>query len=255
MSNSFNKQGWTKNRYEKKYKPAYVALMKVYPFTLDDLDGEEWRWVPDYEGLYQVSSFGRVKSFNGLYCNEKILKPVLHGNGRLIVCLCKRAVRKHFFVHTLVASAFISNPNNKLEIDHIDANSFNNHVSNLRWATSSENTRFAFDLGILKEGAECSWAKLTNEQVCFIRANSGKMTRQKLAEVFGVAPAVISNVQMGKSYKNAGGVIRDKIDIRVPDETRDEIRQRWEAGERNKTALAREYGVSDTTIKNIINEK
>lgn len=109
---------------------------------------EVWKDVPDYEGLYQVSNLGRVKSLSR-YLNtgfgskrktkEKILKP--SGKVYFHVELCKGRVNKIFSVHRLVAQAFIPNPDNLPEIDHIDTDRKNNIVTNLRWVTHSENCR------------------------------------------------------------------------------------------------------------------
>jgi hypothetical protein len=105
------------------------------------MSGErEWRdvvgWGGMYVGVYQVSDDGFVKRVK----TGRILKPAPNsGNGYLGVSLCadgKKSTRK---VHRLVAQAFIENPENKGEIDHIDRNKFHNHVSNLRWVTHSEN--------------------------------------------------------------------------------------------------------------------
>ena len=90
----------------------------------------------DYRGLYQVSNYGRIKSLRG---KEKILKSY-NAKGYCYIILCKNGKRKHFQVHRLVAFMFIPNNDlNKTIIDHIDTNPKNNHVSNLRWCTYSEN--------------------------------------------------------------------------------------------------------------------
>ncbi len=109
---------------------------------------EEWRPIKDYEGMYEVSSFGRVKALeryvenNGgmQHRSEKILKP--HKNsagGHEIVVLCKCGSTEPCLVHRLVAKAFIPNPENKPNVDHIDTNPSNNNISNLKWVTQHEN--------------------------------------------------------------------------------------------------------------------
>lgn len=106
---------------------------------------EIWKDIAGYEGLYQVSNFGRVKSLN--YNKTGISKCLVpkKNNSYNMVCLCKGGVHKYVSIHRLVANAFIPNPENKLEVNHIDGNKSNNLISNLEWVTSSENTRHAID--------------------------------------------------------------------------------------------------------------
>ena len=104
---------------------------------------EEWRSIEGYEGLYEVSNFGRVKSLaimwqNGRVREERILKENLHF-GYAHVTLCKNGTQKQWRVHRLVAIAFIPNPENKPFIDHINTVRNDNRVENLRWVTRQEN--------------------------------------------------------------------------------------------------------------------
>lgn len=112
---------------------------------------EEWKDIKGYEGYYQVSNLGRVKSLPRLliysdgqkhYYKEKILKPQKHYRGYLLVVLCKCGVRCGDVVHRLVAEAFIPNPNNYNEINHIDEDKTNNRVDNLEWCTHIYNINF-----------------------------------------------------------------------------------------------------------------
>ena len=110
---------------------------------------EEWKDVAGYEGFYEVSSFGRVKSkertemcMGGIrHRSERILKQnsTRKDNKHCLVVLCRDGTTKPFLVHRLVAAAFIPNPENKPYIDHIDTDPTNNHVWNLRWVTQKEN--------------------------------------------------------------------------------------------------------------------
>ncbi|MBD3880043.1 MAG: HNH endonuclease [Quinella sp. 1Q5] len=137
--------------------------MKVYPFTLDDLPGEEWKPIPDWQG-YEVSNFGRVKSFK---TKPRIMKPAFDKGGYLQAVLSEDDKAKFFRVNRLVALCFIPNPENKPHVNHIDGNKFNNHVSNLEWATPKENQRHAAKLGLIKSGADNYQAAFTNEQVLY----------------------------------------------------------------------------------------
>lgn len=233
----------------KNNRAAYDALMKVYPFTLDDLPNEGWLPAP-YCADYLVSTYGRVKSLKG---KVKILKPVL-GRGYLRVDLSKDGKPKHFNVHQLVALAFIPNPNCKREVNHIDGNKLNNYVDNLEWCTQSENIQHAVATGLKAQGEEHGRAKLTNEQVEEIRANPYGLTLEKLAEKFGVGQTAIGYIQRGKTFKNAGGPIRkaQKRSPNVTEEIRAQILADWATGNYSQRQLAREHGVSQACIWNII---
>lgn len=104
---------------------------------------EIWKDIPEYEGLYQVSNLGRVKSFkrNG-NSKDRILKPSKNRCGYLQVILYKNRKTKTFTVHRLVALAFISNTLNLPCINHKDENKENNHVNNLEWCTHEYNNNY-----------------------------------------------------------------------------------------------------------------
>ena len=98
--------------------------------------------VEGYEGLYQVSNLGNVKSLNySKTKKEKLLKPAIR-NGYLKVDLCKNKTRKTYSVHRLVAIAFIQNPHNFPCINHKDENKQNNVVSNLEWCSYKYNLEY-----------------------------------------------------------------------------------------------------------------
>ena len=113
---------------------------------------EEWKDIEGYEGLYQVSDWGNVKSLprlskrsasrhrgTSILINERILKQSFQTSGYKVVVLCKDGNNRQFQVHRLVAEAFIPNPENKPQIDHINTNKAENNVENLRWCTHTEN--------------------------------------------------------------------------------------------------------------------
>lgn len=104
---------------------------------------EIWKDIIGYEGRYQVSNLGRVKSLNYNNTNkEKILKPKKESNGYLRVNLSKNGKAKMHSVHRLVAIAYIPNPENKETVNHKNENKEDNRVENLEWMTSYENNRY-----------------------------------------------------------------------------------------------------------------
>lgn len=114
---------------------------------------EEWRDIKDYQGLYQISNFGRVKSLEktdrlGRRYSEKLLSICDNGNGYKVVNLKVNGKQKTCTVHRLVATAFIPNPFRLDEINHKDGDKSNNKVENLEWCNRSENVKHAVNTGL-----------------------------------------------------------------------------------------------------------
>lgn len=106
-----------------------------------------WKDIEGYEGLYQINNNAEIKSLSRIIksgynrkIKEKILKPQLNTNGYYSISLHKdnKIVKK--LVHVLVALAFLPNPNNLTQVNHIDGNKLNNKINNLEWCTNRENT-------------------------------------------------------------------------------------------------------------------
>ena len=195
----------TKNkkiRYES-FKLIYRDFLEVYPVELTDLEGEVWRDIENYEGDYQVSNFGRIKSFKSDIV--KIRKPYLDKDGYLQIVLSKNGISKWVKIHRLVAQAFIPNLENKPDIDHIFNNKFDNFAENLRRVTKSENNRYAYETGRVKTGEDNYRAKLTNEQALWCKLvykpRDKEFGASALSRKFGVNARTMCDVVRNETYK------------------------------------------------------
>lgn len=141
------------------------------------MENEIWKDVPEYEGLYQISNLGNIKSLSRRNKNrinqEKLMKLKLNSSGYYQVWLCKNNKDKGFFVHRLVALAFISNENNFPEVNHIDTVKINNTTSNLEWCTHSYNMKHANSLGLI------SIKKMTESKIKYTKNDLNKVIELK----------------------------------------------------------------------------
>lgn len=103
---------------------------------------EIWRDIKDYEGLYQVSNLGRVRSLNYRQTGRSEVMKLFYACGYLRVALYKNRKYKFFLVHRLVAEAFIPNLLGEPQVNHIDEDKTNNHVENLEWCSASYNNNY-----------------------------------------------------------------------------------------------------------------
>lgn len=126
------------------------------------MEREIWKDVVGYEGLYRISSQGRLASYpkkrGHANLGARILKVRINQYGYAQKTLVKDKQRKTFQIHRLVALAFIPNPLNKPQVDHIDTNRANNNVENLRWVTATENNNNPITLN-RQRGKPAPWMK------------------------------------------------------------------------------------------------
>ena len=176
--------------------------------NLKDLPHEEWLDVIGYEKLYQISNYGRVKSFhNGKIAIRKLIrKPVVIKDVYIQVSLDKNHVRKCMNLHVLVALNFIPNPENRPLVNHEDNNPANNCIWNLNWATNGENQKHAVKIGTKKIGCANPRAKLTANNVRYIRANYIPKNKEfgavALSKKFGIGLSTFKRIITGKSYQD-----------------------------------------------------
>lgn len=113
---------------------------------------EIWKDVKEFEGLYQVSNFGGVKSLNYNHTGkERVLRPRLANTGYYLVGLWENGKKREKPIHRLVAETFINNPNNLECVNHINGIKTDNRIENLEWITRKENNIHAIRAGLVKE--------------------------------------------------------------------------------------------------------
>lgn len=169
---------------------------------------EEWRRMiyqgKDLGDYYLVSNMGRVKNAT----NGRIRKLCFNTQGYYAFSgtFGSKSRKKTIKVHKAVAETFIGNEFNKPMVNHIDGNILNNHVDNLEWCTNQENIVHAVEHGMIKSGEESHKAKLSNEDVLFIRNlydnDRENYNTTNLAKKFGVKPEAIRIAAIRKSFRN-----------------------------------------------------
>ena len=179
---------------------------------------KEVSWLPvkDYEGIYEVSNTGdlrskdrKVKTWFGVRtCGGKPVCGEVNRDGyrRVHMSEAKTGKKDRVYLHRLVASAFIENPLNKPCINHKDGNKLNNSVDNLEWVTHQENVIHEYATGLCKgpRGELCGTHKLTEKQVVTIRNcwTEGVLLQKELAKMFDVSRECISSIVHKRNWKH-----------------------------------------------------
>lgn len=154
-------------------------------------ESEVWKDILGYDGRYQVSNKGNVRSVGrkdsiGRKCGGRMLKPRYDKDGYLRVTLCKNGKQKTRFIHSLVAGAFVPNPNGLPQVNHRDEVKDNNNVENLEWCTSKYNNSYGTRI----------------ERVTKARSKKVKATNIKTNEVI----TFNSTVEAGRKGHDCGGI-------------------------------------------------
>lgn len=182
---------------------------------------EIWKSVPGYEGIYEVSNFGKVRSSDRMIIYEngrrhikkgKLMANIIDGLGYLRVGLSEKGKTITCKVHRLVATAFIPNPENKSEVNHISGIKINNRTENLEWCTRSENIKHAFRIGVKTPGMGMLGKtgiknNLSKQVVQLSKDNSfikNYVSMAQIEEITGIPGTNISRACQGK-LKTAGG--------------------------------------------------
>lgn len=183
----------------KRFNGKFLHGIDFYPLL-----GEQWMPVTNYEGLYEVSNFGRIKSLPRKGSpRTTIMQTCLDSNGYEQTAITKNKKSTSFKIHKLVAIAFIEKTLTGYEINHKDGNRLNNNASNLEWCTRSENVKHSYDFGIkCHKGDRQGTRKLCSDQVREITAKYKPRiyTRTMLAKEYGVTISCIKQVLNKKNW-------------------------------------------------------
>ena len=174
---------------------------------------EVWKDIPNYKGSYQVSDIGRVRSVdrvvtynNGRKCEHKgrVLKPAISHRGyeRVVLCIDNGLTNKT--VHRLVLETFKPHVNmSDLDVNHIDGNKLNNHLTNLEWLTRRDNILHAYNTGLttnIGEGSPNTILSNTDVLEILRRLDTGELQKD-IALDYGVSKRCISDINTGNTWK------------------------------------------------------
>lgn len=191
-------------RVAKKLIKISVKFEEAMNLSTQDLPGEIWYDVVDFDGMYQVSNKKRVRSFH--FGRVRIMKQTVDKDGYHRVQLSKNGEHHLHSIHRLLAESVIPNLQNLPVVHHRDDNRSNNCVENLEWATKSDNAKYAVAAGKIKLGMERFNSKLTDDDVRYIRAHyipyHPEFSLGALAAKFKVSVSTIRDVVLRKTWKH-----------------------------------------------------
>ncbi len=227
---------------------------------------EEWKSVPSYEGLYEVSNTGKVKSLarwkqndpnrTPYWIPERLIYQHKAPHGYMMVCLSKNGDTRTFSVHRLMLRAFLGEPPHKHEACHANGIRDDNRLENLRWDTRVNNFKDREKHGNTPRGERNGCSKLDDEKVRAILADS--RSNRQIAKSYGITGVTVDRIKRRESWAH---VESDNI---IPT---DKLRRDGPKGERNASAklneekvrqilmdtrsnsdIARDYGITRTAV-------
>lgn len=172
---------------------------------IPDLDGEIWKPFPDFEDILLISNKCRVKRIqHRKNKTEKLIKPVMDSGGYFQICFCHKGKPYQPSFHRCVAKAFIPNPENLPEVDHINDDKSDNRPENLMWSTKVENIRKAWKTGAAKarKGTSHHNSKLTEQTVLEIRSLYPKLSRKELSVRFEITISLVDKIIYRQRWKH-----------------------------------------------------
>lgn len=170
---------------------------------------EIWKDIPEWEGLYQASDLGRVRSYDKkcparfgkpVLRRGRILKPVAKGERYLAVTLSNGSNRKQFFVHDLILKTFVGDKPKGYQVCHVNDQKTDNRLTNIRYGTAKDNSDDAIRNGVKPRGESHGIAKLTNKDVLEIR--NCPTSNKDLALKFGVTESHIWGIRNRRTWKH-----------------------------------------------------
>jgi hypothetical protein len=175
-------------------------------------NNETWKPVSGYDGYYEVSSNGRVRSLDRIIDHPlvqvrhgKMLKQTPNHKGYMRVSLNKNGNKKQEFVHKLVAQSFIYNIKRNPQINHIDGNKLNNNVENLEWCTNKENCQHAAKLKLRSpiKGSSHHNTVLSEEQVIDLKQKRKEgWSYLRLMSFFNITKNNVASICTGRTWKH-----------------------------------------------------
>ncbi len=160
---------------------------------------EIWKDIEDFEGLYKISSLGRVMSLRK--GKERILISNPKKGNYAIVCLCKKDFELTINIHRIVAKHFVLNPDKKKIVNHKDGNKHNNAAKNLEWCTMQENAWHARDMGLTPIGQDVVFSKYKDWQIKQVKGllSLGHLNLE-IAALTGIPRHTITKIKMNKEW-------------------------------------------------------